>query len=56
MYLVEVQLELYIFHPKGNGILRSVAIKQKGRASANAGAECVCALFSISSSTSSHSE
>jgi hypothetical protein len=29
MYLVEVQLELYIFHPKGNGILSSVATNQR---------------------------
>ena len=28
MYLVEVQLELYIFYPKGNVILSSVATNQ----------------------------
>ena len=29
MYLVEVQLELYIFYLKGNGILSSVATNQR---------------------------
>ena len=29
MYLVEVQLELYIFYPKDNGILSSVATNQR---------------------------
>ena len=58
MYLVKVQLELYILHPKGNEILSSVATNQRaGLRPTLVLVLSVCVRCSkISSSISSHSE